>query len=270
MAEIRYPGVYVVETEANVTPIPGVDAVMDDEPFAALVRDLHRAVHRYVPAWTDFNVHDPGVMLLQLLAWLAEAERYRAHRLPASALGDAARLATKAMALLDCASAVSGAAVRLRFFAGQLLTDDDLRQEVEYSREQGRLHNRLLHGYGVAQGLAVQVETDERTHAQYVVVAPGIALDRRGEMIEVCGPDREPLPPAGDALWVAIRYVGGPCRQAQPDTPAAGRGRYTLECVTTLAVDALALARLLRVDDAWQLDSTFGPRRLRPPDPPEG
>ena len=106
MAEIRYPGVYVVETEASVTPIPGVDTVMDDETFAALVRDLHRTVHRYAPAWTDFNVHDPGVTLLQLLAWLAEAEGYRAHRLPASALGDAVRFATKAMALLDCASAV--------------------------------------------------------------------------------------------------------------------------------------------------------------------
>jgi hypothetical protein len=269
MAEIRYPGVYVVETEASVTPIPGVDTVMDDETFAALVRDLHRTVHQYAPAWTDFNVHDPGVTLVQLLAWLAEAAGYRAHRLPASALGDAVRFATKAMALLDCASAASGAAVRPRFFAGQLLTDDDLRQEVETTREQRRLHNRLLHGYGVAQGLAVQVETEERTHAQCVVVAPGVALDPRGEMIEVCGPDREPLPPAGDALWVAVRYVGGPCRQTHPDTPAPRRRRYALECVATPAINALALARLLRVDGAWRLDSTYGPRRLRPPDPPE-
>lgn len=269
MAEIRYPGVYVVETEASVTPIPGVDTVMDDETFAALVRDLHRTVHRYAPAWTDFNVHDPGVTLLQLLAWLVEAEGYRAHRLPASALGDAVRFATQALSLLEGASAASGAAMRPRFFAGQLLTDDDLRLEVETTREQRRLHNRLLHGYGIVQGLAVQVETDQRTHAQCVVVAPGIALDPRGEMIEVCGPDREPLPPAGDALWVAIRYVDGSCRPAHPYTQAAGRGRYTLECVTTLAVDALALARLLRVDGAWRLDATFGPRRLRPPDPPE-
>ena len=270
MAEIRYPGVYVVETEASVTPIPGVDTVMDDERFAALVRDLHRTVHRYVPAWTDFNVHDPGVTLLPLLAWLAEAAGCRAHRLPASALGDAVRFATKALTLLEGASAASGAAVRPRYFAGQLLTDDDFRQEVEYNHEQRRLHNRLLHGFGVAQGLAVQVETDERTHAQCVVVAPGVALDPRGELIEVCGPDREPLPPGDGALWVAIRHADGSCRQAHPDTPVAARVGYVLECVTTLAVDALALARLARDDNAWHLDSAFGPRRLRLPDPPQG
>ena len=44
---------------------------------------------------------------------------------------------------------------RPRFFAGQVLTADDLNRLDHYIRAKHRLHNRQLHGWGVVNGLEV-------------------------------------------------------------------------------------------------------------------
>ena len=44
---------------------------------------------------------------------------------------------------------------RPRFFAGQLLTDEDLNLLNHYIIEKNKLHNRYLHGWGVVCGLEV-------------------------------------------------------------------------------------------------------------------
>jgi len=33
------------------------------------------------PAWTDHNAHDPGITLMELLAWVAESQLYSLSRL---------------------------------------------------------------------------------------------------------------------------------------------------------------------------------------------
>jgi len=75
---------------------------------------------------------------------------------------------------------------RPRFFAGQLLTEDDLNRLDHYIQAKNRLHNRYLHGWGVACGLEVVCgvcEPDQR----HVVVKPGYALSPCGNDIIVCG-----------------------------------------------------------------------------------
>ena len=74
---------------------------------------------------------------------------------------------------------------RVRFFDGQLLTATDFEAEQRYHLEKRRLHNRMLHGFGVVDGLGVSVA--DGTDAA-VVVSPGFALDRRGNEIIVAGP----------------------------------------------------------------------------------
>ena len=44
---------------------------------------------------------------------------------------------------------------RPRFFAGQLLSEEDLRALDHYIIEKNKLHNRYLHGWGVVCGLEV-------------------------------------------------------------------------------------------------------------------
>ncbi|RYG25133.1 hypothetical protein EON82_08245 [bacterium] len=71
---------------------------------------------------------------------------------------------------------------RPRFFAGQLLTDEDLRRLDHYIIGKNRLHNRALHGWGVACGLEVVCN-----HCgDGVTVRPGYAISPCGDDIVVC------------------------------------------------------------------------------------
>ncbi|MEU1662237.1 hypothetical protein ABZ547_01290 [Streptomyces sparsogenes] len=88
----------------------------------------------------------------------------------------------------DCGCGCGGEAtrtsafVRPRFFAGQLLTEDDLSLLVEYTTAKSRLHNRSLYGPGVVCGLGV---TCDPCGGGTVAVHPGHALDCAGNDIVV-------------------------------------------------------------------------------------
>lgn len=122
---------------------------------------------------------------------------------------------------------------RPRFFAGQLLTDEELNGLEQYVINKNKLHNRYLHGWGVVCGLEVFCHSCDN----FVTVTPGYALSPCGDDIIVCKDDkvdvcalinkcrdqqrRECEPPRADddasrALtedWVlAIRYVEQPAR----------------------------------------------------------
>jgi predicted phage baseplate assembly protein len=60
-------------------PVPN----LDDRQFTALVERERVQIPRYAPEWTDHNVHDPGITLLELFAWLAEMQIYYLNRVPA-------------------------------------------------------------------------------------------------------------------------------------------------------------------------------------------
>lgn len=74
----------------------------------------------------------------------------------------------------------SPAFVRPRFFAGQLLTEDDLELLVRYVTGKSRLHNRSLSGPGVVCGLEVACDP---CGGGTVAVRPGHALDCAGNDI---------------------------------------------------------------------------------------
>src|SRR6476646_4545423 len=94
---------------------------------------------------------------------------------------------------------------RVRFFDGQLLTAAEFEAEQRYHLEKRRLHNRLLHGFGVVDGLGVSVSDGPNAA---VVVAPGFALDRRGNEIIVDGPVRIDLNVCtGGMCFVMIQYT---------------------------------------------------------------
>jgi hypothetical protein len=48
--------------------------------FQDLVEIGHARIPALVPQWTDHNAHDPGIMLMELLAWVAEAQLYSLSR----------------------------------------------------------------------------------------------------------------------------------------------------------------------------------------------
>jgi hypothetical protein len=71
---------------------------------------------------------------------------------------------------------------RPRFFAGQLLTEQDLNRLDRYIREKNRLHNRYLHGWGAVCGLEVTCDDCENQ----VRVSAGYGLSPCGDDIIVC------------------------------------------------------------------------------------
>jgi hypothetical protein len=75
---------------------------------------------------------------------------------------------------------------RPRFFAGQLLTEEDLNRLDHYIVAKNRLHNRHLFGDGVVCGLEVVCTTCDPSASGNVVVKPGYALSPCGNDIVVC------------------------------------------------------------------------------------
>lgn len=54
---------------------------LDDRRWSDLVEQGRALVPLYAPEWTDHNVSDPGITLMELFAWVAEMDIYRLNRL---------------------------------------------------------------------------------------------------------------------------------------------------------------------------------------------
>ena len=61
-------------------PLPAPN--LDDRRFQDLVDDAKRLVQRHCPEWTDHNVSDPGVTLIETFAYLTDQLLYRLNRVP--------------------------------------------------------------------------------------------------------------------------------------------------------------------------------------------
>ncbi|RKP46826.1 hypothetical protein [Trinickia fusca] len=58
--------------------LPDLDTTTYDEIVAGLIR----RIPQYTNLWTDYNATDPGITLLQLLAWIDESLHYQANQIP--------------------------------------------------------------------------------------------------------------------------------------------------------------------------------------------
>ena len=59
-------------------PLPN----LDDRRWTDLVDEGRALIPLYAPEWTDHNLHDPGITLIELLAWIAEMDIYQLNRIP--------------------------------------------------------------------------------------------------------------------------------------------------------------------------------------------
>ena len=55
---------------------------LDDRRFQDIVDEAKRRIPRHCPDWTDHNVSDPGVALIELFAWMTEMTLYRLNQVP--------------------------------------------------------------------------------------------------------------------------------------------------------------------------------------------
>lgn len=158
---------------------------------------------------------------------------------------------------------------RVRFFPGQVLTAADFEADQTYHIEMRRLHNRVLHGTGIASGLAVSV--DGGTSA---AISPGVALDPSGREIVVESAARVNVGAVSGAVcFITIQYV----ETSSDPVPVPGPTGHENTRITesySLAVAssdpalnpssaAIALARLIRQNGTWVKDSGFRPLHAR-------
>ncbi|MEA2219574.1 MAG: hypothetical protein QOJ35_2200 [Solirubrobacteraceae bacterium] len=55
---------------------------LDDRRFQELVNEARARIVRRCPEWTEHNVSDPGITLIELFAWMTEMTTYRLNRVP--------------------------------------------------------------------------------------------------------------------------------------------------------------------------------------------
>jgi len=58
-------------------PLPN----LDDRRWTDLVDEGRTLIPVFAPEWTDHNLHDPGITIIELLAWIAEMDVYRLNRI---------------------------------------------------------------------------------------------------------------------------------------------------------------------------------------------
>jgi hypothetical protein len=153
---------------------------------------------------------------------------------------------------------------RLRFFDGQFLTANDFQAEQEYHIEKRRFHNRMLHGVGVVEGLAVSVDGGP---GAVVVVSPGLAIDPQGNEILVEDPVRISLGICtSDVCYVTIEFTETPSGPSPSGNGVVEFSRVTEGYEVRIATEdpsestntpRLGLARLIRAAGRWVVDETY-------------
>jgi predicted phage baseplate assembly protein len=61
-------------------PLPAPN--LDDRSFQDILDEARRRIPQYCPEWTDHNLSDPGITLLELFAWMTDMLLYRLNRVP--------------------------------------------------------------------------------------------------------------------------------------------------------------------------------------------
>jgi hypothetical protein len=255
---------------------------LSDEQWTALAREMRRAAGHVAPDWTDSNAHDPGITVLELLAFAIEDLHSRTSALTPHGRLLADKVARAATALATAAGSTGAGddcgegLRRVAYFAGKLLDVDDFQTEQSYLLDRLARRNRLLHGAGIVDGLAVTVEGSDA--ASVVVIAPGLAFDPRGREIALDSPCRLKLPVTTSPAFVQLAYREHPCQSvatlpadpfnaASDDATASRPTRIVETFAATLAAapgdDAVAVARLHRPRGRWRVDAGFKAPRVR-------
>jgi hypothetical protein len=174
---------------ATSLPLPN----LDDRRWVDLVEEGRALIPFYAPEWTDHNIHDPGITLIELFAWLAEMDLFElnqitdAHRRKFLALaGIAPRSPQSARALL--ALTLANGQAPLPLAAGlEFEGTDPYAATVPF---------RSTHGLTVVPGeVAAVLSTTGGTFENLTNAW------KRGEPIQPFGTD----PDLGSAFYLAIK-----------------------------------------------------------------
>jgi hypothetical protein len=151
---------------------------------------------------------------------------------------------------------------RPSFFAGELLTADDLQAEQSYLRELRWLHNKHLHGFGIVSGLEVEVGGGNNFH---VVVSPGFALDAYGRELILNKCVELQIGTQQSPKFVTLEHNERGTDWIPSTTGGQKIPSRIEDCVLVTLLDepqesgALTIARVVNTSSGWNVDSSFQP-----------
>lgn len=165
---------------------------LDDRRWSDLVEQGRALLPLYAPSWTDHNASDPGITLMELLAWVAEQDLYRVNRLSARQKG-------RLLHLLDVHAAPPRAAllaIEARLAPGHAPVTVPAGAEWLASTSDGRTH--YLRSTSTVTLADAALSAVQRGHGPAFVDVT--AAWTRGDDIPLFGVDPAP----GDTLYLGF------------------------------------------------------------------
>ncbi len=175
---------------------------LDDRRWDDLVAEGRALIPVHAPEWTDHNVHDPGITLIELFAWIAETDVYQLNRVPAARHRKFLALA----GFQPRAPRGARAAIAFELANGAVATPLPAGLEIEGDGLAGApIRFRTRRGLTAVAGSleSVQVRSGDR-------LVDLTDRRRRGAALALLGPDPRP----GTALYLGLRLPAGPAAEA--------------------------------------------------------
>jgi hypothetical protein len=172
---------------------------------------------------------------------------------------------------------------RTHFFTGKLLTAEDLSQEQQYQIGKRRLHNRMLHGWGLVSGLEVMISDG----GESVRIEPGVAIDCEGNEIILPKPYEMKVTGENDSancLYAVVAYEERMVSAIDGSSNGDVAWDRIVECFAASLAGSnsnaghrhqhgrwlscgqrhpITLARLRRAVKGWRVDRRYHPPRVR-------
>jgi alkylhydroperoxidase family enzyme len=170
----------------------------------------------------------------------------------------------------DPSSDQAGGLTRVNYFHGGVLGVDEFVTEQHYLRARLRRHNRYLLGPGIVGGLNVSLGTG--VEGQALTIEAGLAIDARGEEIEITAPVSVALPSKGKQLLLQLNYAERLCRpvpvpgapgEAATTKPSRIEETFRAFVAPEAKPVAVQIARVAFARGRWSLDKKFKAPRVR-------
>ena len=227
--------------------------------WQVLAEALNRTMASYAPGWTNRNDVDPGITVLQVIAYLADGLLVYRQRYDDE---DPVSVRTTDLEThVPLAESWSGTK-RPNYLSGRLRAGD-LTEEQNYLLETHRRHLRTLHGFGIVHGL----EVGAGAQGDAITIEPGLAIDARGREVQL-NERLTLLVPKDTAspVFVAVEYSERFVDPVPVGKDATSElSRIEDGCRVVLAdgpcESGVAVARLIKEQDAWRVDPSFAPAR---------
>jgi predicted phage baseplate assembly protein len=226
-------------------PLPN----LDDRRWADLVDEAQALIPFFARGWTDHNAHDPGITIVDLLAWITESDIYRLNQITPWHRRKFLRLAG------DRPQPPRAACTIAQFALLECVEPAELPRwtEVVATDVYGvRTPFRTVYPLTVVPSSIAVVQVYERRRYRDLTAAW-----QRGEPIALLGSDpdigtelylglSQPLPPH---VWATIALAFASCRE---DNPADGRMACCDDARRRLHDLAIARHALCRPPSLWQ------------------